>query len=216
MRAAAARAVLVLIVAMLAGLVHADAEPSRRGQLGATVIHGSAISDNAVQDNSVMRTSLAGVKPGMSVTIRKARSADLGIIYDIRRDAILGIDSGDFGVIERQAWADRRSPEFFAGRVATGDVVLAVSGSNGLGWGSSSGDYIGGVYVRSSLGRTGVGRAIMSRLESDIVKRGHECATLDSSPNAVGFYIKLGYALVGLPDNAGALPMRKTLRVPDP
>ena len=73
-----------------------------------------------------------------------------------------------------------------------------------------------GVYVRSSLGRTGVGRAIMSRLESDIVKRGHECATLDSSPNAVGFYIKLGYALVGLPDNAGALPMRKTLRVPDP
>src|SRR5437879_905868 len=73
MRAAAARAVLVLIVAMLAGLVHADAEPSRRGQLGATVIHGSAISDNAVQDNSVMRTSLAGGKPGMSVTIRKAR-----------------------------------------------------------------------------------------------------------------------------------------------
>ena len=93
-----------------------------------------------------MRTSLAGVKPGMSVTIRKARSADLGIIYDIRRDAILGIDSGDFGVIERQAWADRRSPEFFAGRVATGDVVLAVSGSHGLGWGSSSGDYISGVY----------------------------------------------------------------------
>jgi putative acetyltransferase len=163
-----------------------------------------------------MRTSLAGVKPGMSVTIRKARSADLGIIYDIRRDAILGIDSGHFGVIERQAWADRRSPEFFAGRVATGDVVLAVSGSNGLGWGSSSGDYISGVYVRSSLGRTGVGLAIMSRLESDIVKRGHECATLDSSPNAVGFYIKLGYALVGLPDNAGALPMRKPLRVPDP
>jgi hypothetical protein len=36
------------------------------------------------------------VKPGMSVTLRKARSADLGIIYDIRRDAILGIDSGDF------------------------------------------------------------------------------------------------------------------------
>src|SRR5882762_8115100 len=106
-----------------------------------------------------MRTSLAGAKPGMSVTIRKARSADLGIIYDIRRDAILGIDSGDFGVIERQAWADRRSPEFFAGRVATGDVVLAVSGNNGFGWGSSSGDYISGVYVRTSLGRTGVGRA---------------------------------------------------------
>ena len=162
-----------------------------------------------------MRTLRRKGEPGMSVTIRKASSDDLRIIHDIRRDAILGI-SDDFGVIERQAWADRRSQEFFAGRVATGDVVLAVSGSKGLGWGSSSGDYISGVYVRSSSGCTGVGRAIMSRLESDIVKRGHECATLDSSPNAVGFYIKLGYASVGLPDKAGALPMRKTLRVPDP
>jgi putative acetyltransferase len=151
----------------------------------------------------------------MSVTIRKASSADLGIIHDIRRDAILGIESDDFGVVERHAWADRRSPEFFARRVAAGDVVLAVSGSSGLGWGSSSGNYISGVYVRSSSGRTGVGRAIMSRLEAGIVKRGHEYATLDSSPNAVGFYIKLGYASVGPPDDDGALPMRKALRVPD-
>jgi len=150
----------------------------------------------------------------MSVTMRKASSADLGIIHDIRRDSILGIESDDFGVVERHAWADRRSPEFFARGVAAGEVVLAVSGSGGLGWGSSSGNYISGVYVRSSSGRTGVGRAIMSRLEADIVKRGHEYATLDSSPNAVGFYIKLGYALVGRPDDHGALPMRKALRVP--
>ena len=161
-----------------------------------------------------MRTLCRKGEPGMSVTIRKASSDDLGIIHDIRRDAILGI-SDDFGVIERQAWADRRSPEFFAERVAAGDVVLAVSGSSGLGWGSSSGDYVSGVYIRSSSGRTGVGRAIMSRLESDIVKRGHECATLDSSPNAVGFYVKLGYTAVGPPGDDG-VPMRKALRVPRP
>ncbi len=63
--------------------------------------------------------------------------------------------------------------------------------------------------------RTGVGRAIMSRLESDIVKRGHECATLDSSPNAVGFYVKLGYTPVGPLNDDGAVPMRKALRVRD-
>jgi hypothetical protein len=56
----------------------------------------------------------------------------------------------------------------------------------------------------------GVGRAIMSSLEADIVKRGHECATLESSPNAVGFYTKLGYTSVGLPDE-GAVPMKKPL-----
>jgi putative acetyltransferase len=162
-----------------------------------------------------MRTLCSRGEPGMSMTIRKASSDDLGIIHNIRRDAILGI-SDDFGVIERQAWADRRSPEFFAERIAAGDVVLAVSGSSGLGWGSSSGNYISGVYIRSSSGRTGVGRAIMSRLEFAIAKRGHECATLDSSPNAVGFYVKLGYAPVGHPDGDGAVPMKKALRVPDP
>jgi putative acetyltransferase len=151
----------------------------------------------------------------MSVTIRTARSDDLGIIHDIRRDAILGI-SDDFGIVERQAWADRRSPGFFAERVAVGDVVLAVSGNSGLGWGSRSGDYISGVYIRSSSGRTGVGRAIMSRLECDIVQRGHECATLDSSPNAVGFYAKLGYTPVGPRNADGTVPMRKALRVPNP
>jgi hypothetical protein len=149
----------------------------------------------------------------MSVTIREASSDDLGIIHDIRRDAILGI-SDDVGVIERQAWADRRSPEFFAERIVAGDVLLAVSGSSGLGWGK--GDYISGVYIRSSSGRTGVGHAIMSRLESDIVKRGHECATLDSSPNAVVFYVKLGYTPAGPLNDDGAVPMRKALRVPDP
>jgi len=148
----------------------------------------------------------------MSMTIRRARPADLGIIHDIRRDAILGIEPDDFGGVERTAWADRRSPEFFAERVAAGEVVLAVSGSRGLGWGSSSGHHISGVYVRSSSGRMGIGRAIVSRLEADIVKRGHEYATLDSSPNAVRFYIELGYASVGPPDGDGALPMRKALR----
>jgi ribosomal protein S18 acetylase RimI-like enzyme len=148
---------------------------------------------------------------GMSVTIRKASSDDLSSIYDIRRDAILGI-SDDPEAIDRQAWADSRSAEFFADRIATSDVVLAVSGSIALGWGSSSAAHISGVYIRSSSGRTGIGRAIMSRLESDIMKRGHAYATLDSSPNAIGFYVKLGYAPVGLPDADGAVPMKKALR----
>ncbi len=151
----------------------------------------------------------------MTVTIRKASMDDLGIIHDIRRDAILGIESDELGVTTRRAWADRRSPEFYAQRVAAGDVVLAVSESGTIGWGSSSGDCITGIYIRSSSGHMGIGRAIMSSLEADIVKRGHECATLESSPNAVGFYTKLGYTLAGRPDDEGAVPMKKPLRLSD-
>lgn len=151
----------------------------------------------------------------MSVTIRKAGLDDLGIIHDIRRDAILGIESDELDIRGRQAWADRRSPEFYEERVATGDVVLADSAGSAIGWGSSSGDCITGIYIRSSSGRIGVGRAIMSSLEADIVKRGHESATVESSPNAVGFYTKLGYTSVGLPDDDGAVPMKKRLRMSD-
>jgi len=149
------------------------------------------------------------------VTIRQASSDDLGIIHDIRRDAILGIESNDLGVTKRREWADSRSPEFYAQRVAAGDVVLADTESKTMGWGSSSGACITGIYIRSSSGHTGVGRAIMTSLEADIVKRGHEYATLESSPNAVGFYNKLGYTSVGLPDADGVLPMKKLLRMSD-
>ena len=149
----------------------------------------------------------------MSVTIHKASSDDLVIIHNIRRDAILGIESDDLGAIDQQAWADRRSPGFYAERVVHGDVVLAVSEGSVIGWGSSSGDCVTGVYIRSSSCRKGVGRAIMLSLETDIVKRGHNCARLESSPNAVGFYTKLGYTSLGSPVDDGALPMKKVLRV---
>ncbi len=151
----------------------------------------------------------------MSITLRTASLDDLGVIHAIRRDAILGVPS-ETGLRDRQAWADRRSPEFYAGRLAAGHVVIASSDGDDIGWGSSADEWITGLYVRSSWSRGGVGRTIMSRLETEIVKRGHACARLESSPNAVGFYITLGYAPVGLPDEDGAVPMMKLLRAADP
>ena len=152
----------------------------------------------------------------MTVTIRRASVDDLGIIHDIRQDAILGIGSNGLGINDRQAWADRRSPDFYAERVAAGEVVLAVSREAIVGWGSSSGDCITGIYIRSSSGRLGVGRTIMSILETDIVNRGHECARLESNPNALGFYTKLGYTSGGFSKDDGAVPMQKALRMSDP
>ena len=151
----------------------------------------------------------------MSITLRTARLDDLGIIHAIRRDAILGVPS-ETGLRARQTWADRRSPEFYADRLAAGNVVLASAEGDDIGWGSTADAWITGLYVRASWSRSGVGRTIMSRLETAIVKRGYACARLASSPNAVGFYTKLGYAPVGLPDGDGAVPMKKRLSTADP
>jgi GNAT superfamily N-acetyltransferase len=151
----------------------------------------------------------------MNLTLRAARLEDLGIIHAIRRDAILGVPS-ETGWSDRQTWADRRSPEFFADRVAAGHVVIASAEGDDIGWGSSAEAWITGLYVRSSWRRRGVGRTLMSRLETEMVQRGHTCAKLASSPNAIGFYTMLGYAPVGLPDGDGAVPMKKRLRTAVP
>jgi GNAT superfamily N-acetyltransferase len=138
-------------------------------------------------------------------------SQDLGIIHAIRRDAILGIEA-ELSQSDLLAWADKRSPEFFADRVAANHVTIASSEGKGIAWGSSFEEWITGLYVCSSWSGRGVGRTLMSGLEMEILQRGNVHAKLESSPNAIDFYTILGYLPVGLLDGDGALPMKKRLK----
>jgi pimeloyl-ACP methyl ester carboxylesterase len=70
MRAAAARAVLVLIIAMLAGLVHADAELPRRGQLGVRLAPESGL------------VRVDAVNPGSAAEEGGIRPADVILAVD--------------------------------------------------------------------------------------------------------------------------------------
>jgi putative acetyltransferase len=148
----------------------------------------------------------------MIFTLRTASLDDLDIIHAIRRDAILGISS-EIDIKELQMWADKRSPAFFADRLAAGHVVIANSEGDDIGWGSSAEDWITGLYVRTSWSGQGVGRRLIAKLEQEIVKRGHVCARLDASTNAVGFYASLGYILGEFLDGDGGVPMEKRFSV---
>ena len=172
----------------------------------------------------------------MRIKLRTAGLDDLTSIYAIRRDSILGVpseaslnDSPEERLLrwrqpavrhrqtlrerQRQAWADKRSPNYYQARITAGHVVIASFEEDNIGWGSSSDDCITGLYVCSSWCRRGVGRVIMDSLEMEILRRGHTCARLGSSPDAVGFYTKLGYESVGFPDEDRAVPMKKHLRI---
>ena len=148
----------------------------------------------------------------MRIALRPACLGDLDLLHAIRRDAILGV-AAEMDLRERQTWADRRSPTFFADRVAAGHVVIASVDGDDIGWGSHADAWVTGLYVRPSGSRRGVGRTLMSRLEREIAERGHTCVRLASSPNAVGFYTTLGYGPAGLPDDEGAVPMKKRLEL---
>ena len=174
----------------------------------------------------------------MRIKLRTAGLDDLTSIYSIRRDSILGVpseaslsDSPEERLLrwrqptaryrqtlrerQRQAWADQRSPSYYQDRITAGHVVVASFEEDNIGWGSSSDDCITGLYVCSSWCRRGIGRIIMDNLEMEILRRGYACARLESSPDAVGFYTKLGYESVGFPDEDRAVPMKKDLRITD-
>ena len=150
----------------------------------------------------------------MIITLRQADFVDLGVIHAIRRKAILGIKSARLTEGDRLNWVDRRSSEFFADRVESGEVVIAVCETNAVGWGSISGDRVTGLYVLPTVGSRGVGRNILSDLESRILQQRHVFAGVESSPNAVGFYAGLGYVTVGPPNDDAAISMRKALIQP--
>jgi len=156
------------------------------------------------------------MQPKARVTIRRTTLEDVATVDDIRRDAILGIDSAEFDVDDLRRWADDRPAGYFADRIAAGDVVIAFLDAAAVAWGSSTGDYVSGVYIRAAASRRGVGRAIMSALEAEIRRRGHESAFLDASPNAVGFYLVLGYTQVGPVKENNSIPMKRALGTSSP
>lgn len=61
----------------------------------------------------------------MRIKLRTAGLDDLTSIYAIRRDSILGVPS-EASLSDRQAWADKRSPNYYQDRITAGHVVIAV------------------------------------------------------------------------------------------
>jgi GNAT superfamily N-acetyltransferase len=145
------------------------------------------------------------------VTLRQANLCDLQLIHAIRRHAILGIESETLAERDRQEWADKRSQEFFVDRVVASEVFIAICEGDAVGWGSASGGIITGLYVLPSAALRGVGRSILLALEARLMRDGHSSASLESSPNAVHFYQRLGYVPIGSPRDDGAIPMKRAL-----
>ena len=145
------------------------------------------------------------------MNLRRANVQDLQAVHQIRQAAILGIVSDDLSRVECLQWAAKRSPDYFAPRLEHGTMLLAENAEGQVvGWGSTEGERIEGLYVRPDCGGQGVGRRLMAALEGHIRQRGHRQARLAASANAVGFYRQLGYVPLG-PMKNKAVPMIKEL-----
>jgi GNAT superfamily N-acetyltransferase len=95
------------------------------------------------------------------------------------------------------------------------DVWVAVEGA-AIGWVEVDRDRVAALYVSPPCSRRGVGSALLTFAETSIRNSGYPTARLESSQNALDYYLRRGYLQCGPADSDGAWPLRKDLAAVTP
>ena len=143
----------------------------------------------------------------LPINIRSAIASDAHRLLAIRWDAIISLVD-DFGHVAER-WANSASPDRATLAIKHNTVWVAESESMVVGWIEVKGAKVNGLYVDSSVSRSGVGSSLMAYAELTIQTQGKVAVHLDASPNAVSFYARLGYEVAGTPKPNNSVPMVK-------
>ena len=144
-----------------------------------------------------------------SLQFRPANRSDVAMLHDIRVAAIRQLSVTHLSPCDAEDWAGRGGVPRVERAIANGEVWVALIESAVVGWVHRSDNSIEGLYVSPQAARQGVGTALVRLAEGRITQTGEQLVVLESSLNAVGFYVSLGYAPFGNPSPSGAVPMRK-------
>ena len=142
--------------------------------------------------------------------IRRAEPADGEALTRIRRQAILGLAVPAMSREHAERWAARAMPDRVSRAIGEHDVWVAVEG-DAIGWVEVDRDRVAALYVSPSCSRRGVGSALLTFAEAFIRRSGYPTARLESSQNALDYYLRRGYVPCGPIDSDGAWPLRKDL-----
>ena len=149
--------------------------------------------------------------------LRRAEATDAEALANVRRSAILALavpamsrEQAAMSREQAQQWAMRAAPDRTARAMRDHVVWVAVDGA-AIGWVEVDRDRVAALYVSPSCSRRGVGSALLARAEAFIRSSGYAMARLESSSNALDFYLRRGYVRCGPPDAVGAYPLRKDL-----
>lgn len=144
-------------------------------------------------------TSLA-VELGGMVELREATPADGPAVLDVHREAIGGVDPGEYTEAQLDAWlAAQDDPDQYPFEDGTQYLAVAETDERIVGFAGLDLDrgVVETLYVRPDAAGRGVGTALLDRVERVARDRGHEALLTGASRNAVGFYERRGYAAEG-------------------
>ena len=146
-----------------------------------------------------------------SLHFRLAASSDVAALYDIRQAAIRQLTLTHLSNCEAVVWAERGGMPRVEQAIAKDEVWVATLGAQAVGWIHVAANSIEGLYVSPTAVRQGIGTALVRLAESHIAQRGHPLVVLESSLNAVRFYLRLGYVPADPQRSSAAVVMRKYL-----
>src|SRR4029453_779154 len=105
------------------------------------------------------------------------------------RTAILALAVPAMSVEQAEEWATRAPADRVVRAIRDHDVWVAVDGS-ASGWVEVDRDRVAALYVSPSCARRGVGSILLARAETSIRSSGYATACLESSQNALDFYLR--------------------------
>jgi GNAT superfamily N-acetyltransferase len=147
--------------------------------------------------------------------IRRAEGTDEEALARIRRRAILALAQGAMSMEQAEQWAMGAAADRIARAIRDHEVWVAVEEAV-IGWVEVDRDRVAALYVSPSCSHCGVGSALLARAETSIHSSGYTMARLESSQNALDFYLHRGYVRSSPPDAEGAYPLRKDLAASGP
>jgi GNAT superfamily N-acetyltransferase len=142
--------------------------------------------------------------------IRCAQTTDEEALAGIRRSAILVLAVPAISMEQAEKWAARTTADRIARAIQEHDVWVAVEGVI-LGWIEVDRDRVAALYVSPTCSCRGLGSALLALAEIYIGRAGFTTARIESSQNALDFYIHRGYLQCGSPDSDGAYRLSKDL-----
>lgn len=147
--------------------------------------------------------------------IRRAEATDEEALARIRRSAILALAVPAMSMEQAARWAATVAGDRIARAIREHDVWVAVEEA-AIGWAEVDRDRVAALYVSPTCSGRGVGSALLERAETSIRSSGYATARLESSQNALAFYVRRGYLRCGPPDADGACPLSKGLAAVGP
>jgi GNAT superfamily N-acetyltransferase len=131
--------------------------------------------------------------------VRRARVSDVEQIFRVHSESIRVLCRERYGEREIAAWIAFRPSDSYRTAFASRELFVAESQGHIVGFGQLDprrGE-VEACYVAPGAIRSGIGTALLGRMELEARRRGHSVVHLNATLNAESFYARLGYRRLG-------------------